>query len=262
MSNPDVAMTLDECVAEVLGLLTGLELRYEPELDRYRAVTRQLNRALRANALEREWSYYSSLEDIGTVRAGEQDVNLRASVRPRIIGDDSVRLCDDDGLPLVWAYFLPRDAIEKYPTRRGLWVSVTRQSLHFSRPFHEVEAGLHIQLPVMREPRMFRLPEQPQNDTAPLVSVPAAIRNQELDFEFPDAVIQRAAFYYAQTDPVMQPRVQTLEAEYKNTYYSLNERDDRNTDAPFLNEFAVPIQGSINDVGYQDFHHPHADDRY
>jgi len=39
MSN-EVRLTLDEAVAEVLGLLTGLDLTYEPELDRYRAITR------------------------------------------------------------------------------------------------------------------------------------------------------------------------------------------------------------------------------
>jgi hypothetical protein len=261
MGNPDVQMTLDDCVEEVLGSLTGLELRYEPELDRYRAVTRMINKALRANALEREWSYYSDIEDIGLAVEGIQDVAIRASVRPRIIGDDSVRLCNDAGLPMVWAYFLPRDAIEKYPTRRGLWVSMTRQSLHFSRPFHRVEHGLHIQLPVMREPRMFRLPEQPENDTDDLITVPLSVRNQLLDFEFPDAVLTRAAYYYAQTDPVMQPRAQTLEQEYKNVFYALNERDDRNTDSPFLNEFQVPIQGDIFATSDQDWHHPMADER-
>ena len=262
MTNPDVAMNLDECVKEVLGMLTGIDLTYEPEQDRYYAVTRQINRALRANALEREWSYYASHEDIGTVRAGVQDVAIRSSIRPRIIGDDSVRLVDDRGRPIVWAYFLPRDAIEKYPARRGLWVSITRQSLHFSRPFHQGEEGLHIQLPVMREPRMFRLPEQPENPEEELITVSSDIREQLLDFEFPDVVLQRAAYFYAQTDPVMQPRVQTLEQEWKNTFYALNERDDRNTDSPFLNEFAVPIQGSVNDTSYQDYRHPHADDRY
>ena len=262
MTNTDVAMNLDECVKEVLGLLTGQELSYEPELDRYRAITRQINRALRANALEREWSFYASTEDVGHVVAGVQDISLRGSVRPRIIGDDSVRLVNEYGEPVVWAYFLPRDAIEKYPLRRGLWVSVTRQSLHFSRPFHAHEAGLRILLPVMREPRMFRLPDQPEDPESALVTVPASIREQLLDFEFPDAVLIRAAYFYAQTDPVMQPRVQTLESEWKNAYYALNERDDRNTDSPFLNEFAVPIQSGIGDTSYQDFRHPHSDDRY
>ena len=262
MGNVDVEMTLDEAVAEVLGLLTGLELRYDPEQDRYRAITRHLNRALRANALEREWSCYASQEEIGVVVPGEQDVTIRGSVRPRIIGDDAVRLCDVNGRPLVWAYFLPRDAIHKYPARRGLWVSIVRQSLHFSRPFQEHERGLRIVVPVMREPKMFRLPEQPEDPELPLVEVPDEIRQQLLDFEFPDAVIAKAAYFYAQTDPVMQPRAQTLDQEYKNIFYALNERDDRNTDSPFLNEFAVPIQATVNDTSYQDYHHPHSDDRY
>lgn len=260
--NPDVAMSLDDCVEEVLGMLTGLELRYDPSLDRYRSITRQINRALRANALEREWSYYSDLEEIGIVTAGEQDISLRASLRPRIIGDDSVRLCDENGSPVVWAYFLPRDAIEKYPTRRGLWVSMTRQSLHFSRPFGLHEEGLRIQLPVMREPKMFRLPEQPADQNGALVEVPQSVREQLLDFEFPDAVLARAAYFYAQTDPVMQPRVQTLEEEYKNIFYALNERDDRNTDSPFLNEFFVPVQADIMGGSPHGHRHPHSDERY
>lgn len=260
--NPDLAMTLDDCVTEILGALTGMDLHYEPNQDRYRGVVRAINKALRQNALEREWAYYSSLEEIGVAHAGEQDVNLRASLRPRIIGDDAVRLVDDAGSPRVWAYFLPRDAIEKYPARRGLWVSITRQALHFSRPFGSGEEGLRIQLPVMREPRMFRLPEQPTDPTQPLVEVPQAIRDQELDFDFPDAVLQRAAFYYAQTDPLMQPRVQTLEQEYKNTFYALNERDDRNTDAPFLNDFALPMEGTIMGGSYGGHRHPHSDERY
>ncbi len=111
MPNPEVQLTLDDAVEEVLGLLTGMELRYAPELDRYRSITRQLNRALRSIALEREWAYYSDLEEVGVVHAGDQDIHLRAAVRPRIIGDDAVRLCREDGVPLVWAYFLPRDAI-------------------------------------------------------------------------------------------------------------------------------------------------------
>lgn len=261
MSNPDVALTLDDCVEEVLGQLTGLELRYDPNMDRYRAIVRQLNRALRANALEREWSYYASLEDIGLVYPGVQDVELRSTVRPRIIGDDSVRLCDETGRPIVWAYFLPRDAGEKYGARRGLWVSVTRQSLHFSRPFQQHEAGLHIQVPVMREPRLFRLPEAPEGDQGTIPAVPQEIRDQELDFDYPDLIVARAAYYYASTDPVMQPRAQTLKEEYTQLFYSLNERDDRNTDHPYMNDYNVPIQSDINGVGYWPSHQPHADER-
>lgn len=262
MPNPEVQLTLDDAVEEVLGLLTGMELRYAPELDRYRSITRQLNRALRSIALEREWAYYSDLEEVGVVHAGDQDIHLRAAVRPRIIGDDAVRLCREDGVPLVWAYFLPRDAIEKYPARRGLWVSVTRQALHFSRPFQLQEEGLRIQVPVMREPRMFRLPEQPEDENGELVPVPNSIRNQLVDFDYPDLVVAKAAFFYAQTDPVMQPRVQTLEEQYKDIFYALNERDERNTDSPYMNEWSVPIQSDINGTSFSDRHHPHADDRF
>ena len=46
--NPEVSMTLDEAVAEVLGLLTGLDLEYRPEHDRYQTVTRAINAALKA----------------------------------------------------------------------------------------------------------------------------------------------------------------------------------------------------------------------
>ena len=52
--NANVDLTLDEAVGEVLGLLTGMELAYDPQFDRYRTVTRFLNRALRQNALEHE----------------------------------------------------------------------------------------------------------------------------------------------------------------------------------------------------------------
>lgn len=268
MANPEVAMTLDECVDEVLGLLSGLDLSYAPHLDKYRAVTRQINRALRANALEREWSYYSSTEEVGTAVYGQRDVALRASVRPRIIGDDSVRLIDAAGTPRVWAYFLPRDAIEKYPARRGLWVSITRQSLHFSRPFAQHEHGLRIVLPVMREPKMFRLPPGAATvaDELPIEAgtdtVPIEVREQLLDFSYPDIVLLRAAYYVAQSDPVMQPRAQTLEEQMKDLFYALNERDDRNTDSPFQNEWLLPIQGNLNGSSNQDYLHPHADERF
>ena len=49
---------------------------------------------------------------------------------------------------------------------------------------------------------------------------------------------------------------------FQNLFYALNERDDRNTDSPYLNDFAVPIQGTINDTSFWDLHHPHSDDRY
>lgn len=260
MANADVALTLDEAVAEVLGILTGLDLRYAPEQDRYATITRTLNRALRANALEREWSYYSSTEEVGVARAGEQTVALRSSVRPRIINDDAVRLTHD-GVPVSWVYFLPRDALSKHHNRAKLWCAVTRNTLEFSRPFSQAEHGLTIEVPVMREPRMFRLPEQPEDPDEPLTTVPASIRNQLLDFDFPDVVVMRAAYFYAQTDPVMQPRVQTLEAQYKDLMYQLIARDEANTDAPFQNEFFVPITSGLHEPATGYHGHPHSDER-
>jgi len=245
MSNPEIELTLDEAVAEVLGLLTGLDLEYAPEQDRYGVITRQINRALRSNALEHEWSYYSSVTSIGVATLGEREVWLPSTLRPRIINDDAVRLCDSDGVPRAWAYFLPRDALHKYPQRGGLWCSVTRNTVVFNRAFNSLEDGLDIELPVMREPEMFRLPQQPEDPNEPLIAVPQETRDQLVDFAYPDVIILRAAFYYAQTDPVMQPRVQTLEAQYKDLMYQIIERDDRNTDSPYENSFVVPVQGSI-----------------
>lgn len=262
MGNTEVQMTLDECVEEVLGQLIGLELRYVPNMDRYRVVTRCLNRALRQNATEREWSYYSSHEEVGVAYAGVQDVELRSSVRPRIIGDDSVRLVDANGRAVVWASFLPRESIGKYGSRRGLWVSSTRTSLHFSRPFFQGEQGLRIEVPVMREPKMFRLPEAPEDDQGTIPEVPDEVRNQLLDFDYPDLIIARAMYYYASTDPVMQPRAQTLQEEYKQLFYSLNERDDRNTDPPVMNDFNVPIQGDIFGTSSWPSHNQLADERH
>ncbi len=234
----EVSMTLDEAVAEVLGLLTGLDLTYDPELDRYRSITRQLNRALRANALEAEWSCYTATE---VVRAstGDMELHLPPQRRPRINGDDAVRLVDGNGVVVRWAYFLPRDALHKYRSiQDGLWVSSTGSTLTLSRPLNEAEAALELHVPVMREPRLFRLP--PPGD-----AVPARIRNQPVDFPFPDLVIGRAAYLYAQTDPVMQPRAQTLEQEYKGLMYQLIERDTNHTDTPYANEFDLGLQNGL-----------------
>src|SRR6478735_7646389 len=170
--NPDVAVTLDEAVQEVLSTLTGLDISYRPELDRYRAVTRHLNKALRLVALDCEWSYFSSVESIGVARLGDTEVRMRSTVRPRIINDDAVRLVDDEGTPRVWAYFLPRDSLHKYNGRRqGLWCAHTRSSLQFSRPLGYAEEGLTIQVPVMREPRMFELPALPEDENEPVPTV-------------------------------------------------------------------------------------------
>lgn len=260
--NPELNLTLDDAVGEVLGLLTGLDLEYAPELDRYRAVTRQLNRALRSNALEREWSWYASTQSIGTTVEGMTEVMLTSTKRPRVIGDDAIRFVNSDGVVVGWAYFLPRDALHKYQSRNGIWAAATRQSIAFSRPFTAGEEDLDIQVPVMREPTMFRLPAQPEDPNDPLVDVPDEIREQPIDFGYPDIITLRAAYYVAQSDPVLQPRVQTLEAQYKDLMYQLIERDERSTDSPELNPFFVPISSGLHDVytGYGHLH-PHADER-
>ena len=251
MSNPEVQMTLDEAVAEVLGMLTGLDLTYDPELDRYRSITRQLNRALRANALENEWSWYASVAPVGSVSAGQDRVFIPALMRPRIINDDAVRLVNDEGTVVRWAYFLPRDSLHKYQSRAGLWCAVERQALVFSRNFRDDEDGLQIQAPVMREPKMFRLPDAG-------TTVPDGIRDQPIDFAYPDVIIARAAFYYAQTDPVMQPRVPTLEDGYKTLMYQLVERDTQYTDSPYINETIVPVQNGLRSGDVSSHLHPHA----
>lgn len=237
--NSENCLDLNSAVKEVLALLTGLDLEYRPELDRFRAVTRQINRGMRSIALEHEWSYYVSVKSLGPAVVHERHIVLSDNRRPRIINDDAIRLVDTAGRPRVWAYFLPRDALHKYASRRGLWASVTRNLVQFSRPFTSYEHGLDIQLPIMREPRMFRLPYDPET------SVPDSVRSQRVDFEYPDLVVLRAAYFYAQTDPVMQPRVQTIEAQYKDLMYQIIERDDRMTDSPFQNEFFVPVQNGI-----------------
>lgn len=246
MVNPDVGITLDEAVAEVLGTLDGIDLQLVPERDRYQSITRAINRAVRSVALEKEWSYFSSIENVGTVQSNTKELAMRQSVRPRIINDDAVRLVHPDTKEVVaWAYFLPRDALSKYANRTGLWVSHVRNDLFFSRRIMSNEHGLEVHIPVMREPILFRLPLQPEDPNLPLVTVSDAIRNQFVDFDYPDLVIAKAAYFYAQTDPVMQPRVQTLEANYKQLMYQLIERDERHTDAPYQNEWNLGIQSSI-----------------
>lgn len=257
MANADVQMTLDDAVDEVLGLLTGLDLDYDSSQDRYHSITRALNRAMRNVALEHEWSYYASTEEVGQVQPGVQDVELNSRLRPRIINDDAVRLVNAAGVAVRWAYILPRDSLHKYPSRVALWCSVTRSTITFSRPFLPSEAGLRIMVPVMREPRMFELPPSGQEITSD-------IRGQLIDFDYPDLVTARAAYIYAQTDPIYQPRVQTLEAQYKDIMYQLVERDERHTDSAYMNDFTVPIQNSHLGSTFPGMRHrhPHSDERW
>lgn len=245
--NKEVMLTLDEAVAEVLGQLTGLDLTYEPELERYRAVTRKLNRALRDIALEKDWSYYCQTSNlgVGSCSAGDTSYTLPYGLRPRITGDDAVRLKDEEGSILRWAYVLPRDALHKYRNLEGLWAAVEGSRILFSRPLTEMESRLEIELQTMREPRMFRLP-------AAGTEVPARIRNQPVDFDYPDLVVSRAAYLYAQADPVLQPRVPTLEQDYKNLMYQLMERDSSHTDTPYQNEFDLGLSNGLVEVTVRD----------
>ncbi|UQT01727.1 hypothetical protein SEA_MORRILL_42 [Microbacterium phage Morrill] len=258
MSNIDVAMTLDEAVAEVMAVLVDNDLELVPELNQYQVVTRQINRALRSIARENEWSYYSSVENVGVAHHGDRSVEIRSSIRPRIINDDAVRLVHPvDGRVCAWAYWLPRDALHKY-NGMDLKVAHTRSTIEFSRPFLYSEDGLEIHVPVMREPRLFRLPQQPEDPDDPLVTVPADVREQELDFDNPDLVIAKAAYFVAQTNPLWQPRVQTLEANYDDIKYALVERDERNTDTPYQNEWSMGIEGmATGNMGRA--HRPSAD---
>lgn len=302
-------MTLDEAVGEVLNYLTGLDLHYIAELDRYRSIAKTLNRAVRLVATEHEWACYASLEDMGEVVSGQTEIRLRRSQRPRIIMDDSVRFVDDDNNIHMWAYFLPRESLHKYQGRTGLWAAATDSRIEFSRPIQGGLIGLRALVPVMREPRQMLIPatfdsiedleadgeEDPLelqkivqlrnfhnpdiveewviDETAPpylytspesslekLALTPIQVRNQKIDFSFPDLIVLKAAFLYAQTDPVMQPRVQTLEGTYKDLFYQLTERDLNHTDDPYINDFVVPIQGSLHG-GATSHAHPHSDER-
>lgn len=257
--SPELVFTLDDAVMEVLGNLTGQELTYDPRYDRYVAITRQLNRALRSNALEHEWSYYHTMYASPPVTEGQRKLIIPNGLRVRVKGDDAVRVALDDAeeTEVLWAYVLPRDALSKYADRPGLWCSVTRDEILFNRPLYPGDIACHIRVPVMREPTMFRLPPQPEDPDAPLVDVPQVIRDQPIDFAYPDVITVRAAFYYAQTDPIMQPRVQTLEAQYKDLMYQVIERDDNFTDSPYSNEFVLPIQGALSPGGFV-HQHPHA----
>ncbi len=107
MANTDVQITLEQAVAEVLTLLTGVDLTFNPAEDTFHVVARCLNRAMRSVALEHEWSYYSATENVGTAQVGVQDVEISSRLRPRIIGDDAVRLQTSEGKVVRWAYILP-----------------------------------------------------------------------------------------------------------------------------------------------------------
>lgn len=238
--DPNVTMTLEEAVAEVLVVLTGQTLQYDPDLDRFRVIASHLNRALRSNALENNWAFYSDVLTVDlTGKVGQTVFEIPTDKRFRVINDDAARIINEDGHPIAWAYFLPRDALHKYANRGGLWCSVTRNELTLSRALPDAADPMTMEIPVMREPVPFAIPADPT------VAMDPAVLAQELDFDFPDVIIARAAWLNAQTDPLFQPRVQTLEDQYKNLMYQLIERDTAFTDTPDQNEIIVPVQGDI-----------------
>ena len=260
--NPEVQMTLDEAVSEVTDILLGIDVHWVPELDHYQSVTRAINRALRSVATEQEWSYYASDEVVATAVAGMQEVRFRSTIRPRITGDDAVRLVHpDSGAVIAWAYYQPRDALHKYRHMHGLWASHTRRDLAFSRPLLMSEEGAKIVVPVMREPNQFRLPLRPTNPEAPIPEVPVEVREQYIDFDYPDLVLRKAAYMYASTKPMLQPRVQTLDADFKTLMYALVERDTRNTETPFQNEWTLGIEGDVLGTSRSSYT-PHTDSGY
>ena len=177
--SPELVFTLDDAVKEVLGNLTGQDLSYDPRFDRYVAVTRQLNRALRSNALEHEWSYYHTMYKSAAVYEGQKKLVIPNGLRPRVKGDDAVRVALDDleETEVLWAYVLPRDALSKYADRPGLWCSIVRNEIWFNRPLYPGTISCHINVPVMREPAMFRLPGCQCSTVSQSSNSPARVMN-------------------------------------------------------------------------------------
>jgi hypothetical protein len=146
VNNPQLTMSLEMAVGEVLNILTGLDLAYDPDYDRFRTIARALDRAQRANALEVEWSWYDGVISLGTSTEGQTSANVPTYARPRMTGDDAMRLVNENDQIVRWAYYLPRDAIHKYGHRDGLWVAINREILVFSRGLWSSEADLDIQI--------------------------------------------------------------------------------------------------------------------
>ena len=248
--NQDVVYTLDEAVGELLRNLHGLGVQYESTADRYHVIAHTINRALRAVALDNEWSWFCEDAELGVVQQGDRTVEMTSRQRLRIVQDDALRLETDEGLPVKWIYVLPRDALHKYAMVPGLWASATRTTIKFSRPIRGEEAGLRIVAPIMREPKMFNLPE-------PGKEITSSVRNQQLDFDYPDLVIAKAMYMYAQTDPVIQPRVPTLEENYNTLKYALIERDTQFTDSPYRNNWILNIANAPGQRATYNHFHPH-----
>jgi hypothetical protein len=108
-----------------------------------------------------------------------------------------------------------------------------------------MEFPYSIEVPVMREPYRYIIPPTPADPNDPDIPVDGPERAKPVDFHYPDVIVARAAYMYSLTDPVVQPRAQTLEANYKDLMYQVIERDDRFTDSPLENNYIVPVQNGI-----------------
>lgn len=246
-----ITMSLREAVNEVHNILTGLDLVYEDRFDIFHATVRQLNRSLRTVALEDEWAWYTEDVDGGTTTVGQTTVELDAAYRPRITQDDAVRLVNSDGLVVRWAYYLPRESLGKYLYRPELRVASTRNQLLFNRPLQQAEAGLGVVIPAMREPRQTRLPESGNR-------LSDAELSRALDCEHPDLVVAHAAWQISMSNPLYQPRAQTLEGAYSDLKYALMERNTNHSDSPLRNNFTPSYGDPYLGMSHN---HPHSDRR-
>ena len=246
-----VQLSLQESVNEIHNILTGLDLTYEDRYDIFHATVRQVNRSLRQVALEDEWAWYVEEVDAGTTTVDMTEVELNSAYRPRVQQDDAVRLVNANGITVSWAYYLPRDSLNKQMHRPELRVAFTKNVIKFSRPLQLFESGLSIIVPAMREPKQTRLPEAGARLT------PAEL-SRAIDAEYPDLIVAHAAWKMAMSNPLYQPRAQTLEEEFNDLKYALTERNTNHSDSPMRNNF-VPSYG---DPYLATPHvHPHSDRR-
>lgn len=244
-------MSLTEAVAEVQHILTGLNLSYDDRYDIFHATVRQLNRSLRHVSLEDEWGWYVEEVNAGLSVEDQTTIELDSTYRARILEGDAVRLVNDDGLPVIWAYYLPRDSLSRHTYRPELRVSVTRNEISFNRPLLASEAGYTIMVPAMREPAQTNIPSSGEKLTT-------AQLNRALDTEYPDMVVAHAAWQMSMSNPVYQPRAQTLEDAYNDLKYALIERNTNHSDSPLRNTF-VPSYG--DPYLSLPHNHPHSDRR-
>ena len=246
-----VQLSLQESVNKVHNILTGLDLQYDERMDIFHATVRQINRSLRQVALEDEWAWYAQDVDAGTTTLGMTEVELTSSYRPRIQQDDAVRLVNAEGITVFWAYYLPRDSLNKQMYRPELRVSSTRNLIQFSRPLQQFESGLSVVVPAMREPKQTKIPDSGQQLT------PAEL-SRSIDAEYPDLIVAHAAWKLAMSNPVYQPRAQTLEEEFNDLKYALTERNTNHSDSPMRNTFTPSYGDPYLAIPHG---HPHSDRR-